>query len=338
MSSLTRRQFVGAASGTALALLASRGEAAPQTNEFVFLEAEGFADLGGWVVDQQSMDQMGSPYVLAHGLGRPVADAVTQVAFPSAGRYRVWVRTRDWVAPWNAPGAPGKFQLLIDGVPVNEVFGTKGADWHWHDGGIVAVPQQATIALHDLTGFEGRCEAVLFCKDTDFEPVNDVQSLDAFRRELLGLPAEELLTARDDCGAPTLQLQLAQMALLFAHLGAGAQPDLERLSRAMLAHPDLVAGEGRFDTELMRRGLGQVLSKGGAEGIQCLSRVGEGLGLAIKVEDGASRAKHAVALHLMRQLEWLTPTTLDALGQQFLHPNEGVKLEVSGELRFDNGR
>jgi L-asparaginase len=156
--------------------------------------------------------------------------------------------------------------------------------------------------------------------------------------ELLGMPGAELVVARDDCGAPTLQLQLSQMALLFAHLGASEQPELERLSRAMLSHPDLVAGEGRFDTEVIRKGHGQVVSKGGAEGIQCLSRVGEGLGLAIKVEDGASRAKHAVALHLLRQLEWLTPITLEELGQQFLHPNPGVTLEVSGELRFDNGR
>jgi L-asparaginase len=156
--------------------------------------------------------------------------------------------------------------------------------------------------------------------------------------ELLGMPGAELVTARDDCGAPTLQLQLSQMALLFAHLGASEQAELERLSRAMLAHPELVAGSGRFDTEVMRSSHGQVLSKGGAEGIQCLSRAGEGLGLAIKVEDGASRAKHAVALHLMKQLEWLTPLTLEELDQAFLRPNEGVRLEVNGELRFDNGR
>ncbi|MCP9853272.1 asparaginase [Synechococcus sp. HJ21-Hayes] len=156
--------------------------------------------------------------------------------------------------------------------------------------------------------------------------------------ELLGMPGAELVTARDDCGAPTLQLQLSQMALLFAHLGASEQAELERLSRAMLAHPELVAGSGRFDTEVMRSSHGQVLSKGGAEGIQCLSRLGEGLGLAIKVEDGASRAKHAVALHLMKQLEWLTPLTLEELSQAFLQPNEGVRLEVNGELRFDNGR
>lgn len=153
--------------------------------------------------------------------------------------------------------------------------------------------------------------------------------------ELLGLPAAELVAARDDCGAPTLQLQLAQMALLYAHLGAGAQPDLERLSRAMLTHPDLVAGEGRFDTELMRRGHGQVLSKGGAEGIQCLSRVGEGMGVAIKVEDGSARAKHAVALHLLEQLDWLTPMTLEELRGSFLNPAPHLRLEVIGELRFD---
>jgi len=153
--------------------------------------------------------------------------------------------------------------------------------------------------------------------------------------ELLGLPAAELVAARDDCGAPTLQLQLAQMALLYAHLGAGAQPDLERLSRAMLTHPDLVAGEGRFDTELMRRGHSQVLSKGGAEGIQCLSRVGEGMGVAIKVEDGSARAKHAVALHVLQQLDWLTPMTLEELGASFLAPAPHLRLEVRGELRFD---
>ena len=154
--------------------------------------------------------------------------------------------------------------------------------------------------------------------------------------ELLGLPADELVAARDDCGAPTLRLQLAQMALLYAHLGASRHAELEQISRAMLAHPDLVAGEGRFDTELMRRSHGQVLSKGGAEGIQCLSRIGEGLGVAIKVEDGSRRAKQAVALYLLRELEWLTPLRLQELEEQMLEVSPGVKLEVSGALQFRN--
>ena len=51
----------------------------------VFLEAEGFEDVGGWVVDQQFIDQMGSSMLLAHGMGRPVRDAGTRVEFEEAG-------------------------------------------------------------------------------------------------------------------------------------------------------------------------------------------------------------------------------------------------------------
>jgi len=189
---MNRRQFIGRTSSTLLLCLASPSAFAQARlqakGEFVFLETEQFADLGGWDLDQQSMDQMGSPYLLAHGLGIPVKDAVTTVTFASPGKYRVWVRTRDWVAPWNAPGAPGKFQLLLDGTPLKETFGTKSAEWHWHDGGIVNVGERVTVALHDLTGFEGRCEAILFCKDTAFEPSNDLTALTKFRRALLQLP------------------------------------------------------------------------------------------------------------------------------------------------------
>ncbi len=59
----------------------------------VLIEAENFSEKGGWVVDQQFMDQMGSPFLLAHGFGRPVADAVTKAEIP-AGATHVWVRTR----------------------------------------------------------------------------------------------------------------------------------------------------------------------------------------------------------------------------------------------------
>jgi len=153
----------------------------------VLVEAEMFDDPGGWEVDQQSMDQMGSPYVLAHGLGVPVRDAVTKLTLPHAGEYRVWVRTRDWVAPWNAPGAPGKFQLLIGGKPLATTFGTEGAEWHWQDGGLVQVAQETTLALHDLTGFGGRCDAIVFSSDPGFQPPNTEPQMGEFRRRQLGL-------------------------------------------------------------------------------------------------------------------------------------------------------
>ena len=156
----------------------------------LLLEAEQFAEPGGWAADSQFMDQMGSPYLLAHGLGKPVADATTEAVFDVAGAYRVWVRTRDWVAPWNAPGAPGRFQVLLNGKALSTTFGTEGAEWHWQDGGIVNVEKRVKVVLHDLTGFEGRCDAVLFCRDTKFQPPNKSKALAEFRRRVLGLAVE----------------------------------------------------------------------------------------------------------------------------------------------------
>ena len=141
--------------------------------------------------DCQFMDQMGSPFLLAHGLGVPVTDAWTPVTFPETGKYRLWVRTRDWVAPWKAPGRPGRFKVLLGGAPLQAVFGTEGARWHWQDGGLVDVKKRrTTLGLHDLTGFEGRCDALFFTKDRSFRPPDGGEKLAGFRRRVSGLPEE----------------------------------------------------------------------------------------------------------------------------------------------------
>ena len=70
----------------------------------VFVEAESFADHGGWKLDTQFIDEMGSPYLLAHGLGRPVADATSKVTIPEPGIYAAYVRCKDWTARWDAQG------------------------------------------------------------------------------------------------------------------------------------------------------------------------------------------------------------------------------------------
>ena len=155
----------------------------------MLVEAESFGQLGGWVNDQQFMDQMGSPFLMAHGLGVPVADAITTVTVPGKGQYRVWVRTRDWVAPWKVPGAPGRFQVVLNKQPLKTVFGTEGAAWYWQDGGTVEIEQpQVELKLHDLTGFEGRCDAILLSPDLTYVPPKDAPG--EFRRPLLGIPEE----------------------------------------------------------------------------------------------------------------------------------------------------
>lgn len=150
--------------------------------------------------------------------------------------------------------------------------------------------------------------------------------------ELLAMPAEEFIRARDDCGAPTYSMPMIQMARLYAQLASGDNLDLERILRAMTHHPRMVAGEGAFDTEIMRLTEGELVSKSGAEGIQCIGRVGQGLGLAIKVRDGAKRAKYAIAIHLLRQLGWLTPPIAEVLAEQFMKIDDHKRLEVVGEL------
>jgi len=150
--------------------------------------------------------------------------------------------------------------------------------------------------------------------------------------ELLRMPAEEFIRAHDDCGAPTYFMQLGQMASLYAQLASGANVDMERIVRAMTYHPVMVAGDGEFDTELMRLTGGELVSKAGAEGVQCIGRVGEGMGLAIKVMDGARRAKYAVAIHLLRQMGWLSPSMAETLAESFMNLGNFKRLEVLGEL------
>ncbi|MBO0349938.1 asparaginase [Phormidium pseudopriestleyi FRX01] len=150
--------------------------------------------------------------------------------------------------------------------------------------------------------------------------------------ELLRMPAEEFIGARDDCGAPTYLMELGQMASLYAHLCSGDNVDMERIVRAMTHHPALISGPGEFDTELMRLSEGELVSKGGAEGVLCIGREGEGMGLAIKVMDGSKRAKHAVAIHLLKQLGWIDPAIAETLSETHITLNPYKRLDVLGEL------
>ena len=150
--------------------------------------------------------------------------------------------------------------------------------------------------------------------------------------ELLGMPGAELIGAKDDCGMPTYQMELKQMAHLYAHLAAGSNLDLERITRAMTYYPRMIAGDGAFDTELMRLSEGELVSKSGAEGIQCVGRVGQNMGLAIKVRDGAKRAKYATAIHLLKQMGWITPAIAEMLADNFVQLSSFKRLETVGEM------
>ena len=149
----------------------------------VLVEAESFSQTGGWVIDQQSMDYMGSPYLLAHGFGTPVEDASTVVRFPEAGTYHIYVRTYNWTSPWHDGKGPGAFRVAIDGAPLKTDLGSTGNCWEWQYAGKAKVGEEATLSLKDATGFDGRCDAIYFTtKKTDL--AGDKESADALRRRL----------------------------------------------------------------------------------------------------------------------------------------------------------
>lgn len=153
----------------------------------ILIEAEDFADHGGWVLDSQFEAQMGSPYLLAHGLGKPVADATTRVEIAQAGEYEVFVRTRDWAAPHG----PGRFALSIGGERLETEFGTQGEAWAWQSAGRVSLAKgEVSLALHDLTGFDGRCDAIFLSRDGAVPSNEAGPASQAWRKAMRGLPAD----------------------------------------------------------------------------------------------------------------------------------------------------
>ena len=162
----------------AMVSLDGRGEASS-----LYVECESFDNLGGWTVETQSMRQLGSSYVMAHGYGIPVADAETEVDVPADGRYSVWARTRNWNAEWtrlrsDCKGkaeeeipAAGRFRVVVDGTVLPAELGVGGPAWSWHLAGTVDLRKgKARIALRDQTGFNGRCDALCFTTDGDDAP------------------------------------------------------------------------------------------------------------------------------------------------------------------------
>lgn len=157
------------------------------TKDSVMVLATTFADKGDWTVEQQFVLQMGSSYLLAHGIGTPLQkDAVMEIEVPAAGRYNILVRTKNWTKYWSDGLTPGRFQVLVDGVADATEFGTGEKDWYWQKGGSVELSKgKHTLALHDLMGFDGRCDAIILTQ-TDEVPGNSLEEYFAVRKALLG--------------------------------------------------------------------------------------------------------------------------------------------------------
>jgi L-asparaginase II len=150
----------------------------------------------------------------------------------------------------------------------------------------------------------------------------------------------QLDLAVDGCGAVVFGLPLDRMARAYARLGCAADRGEEipsRIVNAMLRHPFLVAGTDRFDSVLMEESGGRILSKVGAEGVHSAVVPERGLGIALKVEDGNSRAQYPALLRLLQELDELPETLPQRLLEFLRKPVRNSRGEVVGVISVGGG-
>ena len=154
---------------------------------YLWTEAEAFADYGGWRIDTQFVANMGSAYLIAPGVLTPVSPARTKLVVPTAGVWRAWVRTRDWLPEFS----PGKFALEVGGRRSGTLGASKKKGWRWElAGDFDLAAGNVDLAFVDLSAGYARCDAVLLTQDLAYVPPEDSGALDRERRRLSGLSTE----------------------------------------------------------------------------------------------------------------------------------------------------
>lgn len=151
-----------------------------------------------------------------------------------------------------------------------------------------------------------------------------------------GLRVGDIGLGVDGCTAACFALPLSAMARAYAALGASSEPAAGEVRNAFLAHPHLIAGEGRFCTEVMQALPGQLIAKVGAEGVYSAAYLPAGLGVALKVHDGANRAVAPALLGVLRDL--LAHVGAAPFAEAFVvrwdrQPIRNTRGEVTGEIR-----
>ncbi|MBS4029909.1 MAG: asparaginase [Clostridiales bacterium] len=157
--------------------------------------------------------------------------------------------------------------------------------------------------------------------------------------DVTGLFPKDIQLGIDGCGVPVFGLPLYNMAIAYAHLGKpDSFPEVRKeamgtVAAAMTANPYFVAGTGRLDTELMEVTRGRILAKLGAEGVYCLSVMGEGIGMALKIEDGNTRAIDPVIIEVLKRMNLLSAEEFDSLHERWEVKVRNHRKETVGMIK-----
>jgi len=157
--------------------------------------------------------------------------------------------------------------------------------------------------------------------------------------EMGGLDAGTIGWAVDGCGVPTFALPLVAVARAMAGLAAAESLPANRgqaagrILNAIAAHPYLIAGTGRFDTAIVAAFKGAVVVKGGAEGVHAAALPGSGMGIALKIDDGAGRAAETAMAALLDRYADRTVATRAALAPYLERPVQNAAGDIVGAVR-----
>lgn len=216
----------------------------------------------------------------------------------------------------------------------------------YYDSVGIAAPPHAWRPLHH--NCSGKHSGFLaWCRLRDLPSAHYVDPGHRLQQEIrrtlataASMPEDGMPMGIDGCSAPNYALPLSRLAHLFARLGTGAFDPvygaaMGDLASAMSGHPDLVSGAARCDLAYMRAGGGDWVSKVGADGVQGIGiGIGSsGLGIAIKIADGAPRALHTATYSVLDQLGLLGQSQRALLDQYRQPPLNNVRGAMVGEIR-----
>ncbi|WP_316571432.1 asparaginase [Neobacillus sp. YIM B06451] len=156
--------------------------------------------------------------------------------------------------------------------------------------------------------------------------------------EMADFPKEDIKIGIDGCGVPVHGLPLERIAYSFARmanpssLDESRQKTVKRITQAMIAAPEMVAGTDRFCTDFMIAGQGRFFGKAGAEAVYCIGDYETGLGIAIKISDGTPRAVYPAAVEVLKQLNLLSETQISQLNDHYLPTLKNARQEEIGRI------
>ncbi len=141
---------------------------------------------------------------------------------------------------------------------------------------------------------------------------------------------DALVAGRDGCNAPNFALPLHRLAQIYCRIACDEDAALRALFYAMTRHPDLVSGTGRTDLAIMLTGMGDWVSKIGADGLQAIGVRSQGLGIAVRIAGGSTRATHVAAVEALHQIGLLDEPGTTPLAASFRPPERNARGNQTG--------